>query len=507
MSPLSCSEMDDLLLDYLYDELDPARRSAFEEHLATCARCTAEVAAFRRVRQAARALPSEEPPAALSERLMAAAAGGNVVPLRPGLSTPAVEHTTERVDPLPAPLRGPKAAPGPTTTMSSSAGQAIPRAAAKAMRGRWLRHPAWAAAASFVAVIGTTAYFLSSDRGTVTTPAVGEREPTASPPAAAAPAGVRKEEAAKVATAEARGEPPAASTVARAPGEQVRAQGGDGALPRKDARHATDSLEVKARREQAGPAADAPAREEGERLFEGQSALRLDPAPARPAMKAAAPQFDDYADKDAAHAGRPGQREVGGKLDKKLADHPAPAVAAERDQAPTSPPPSPSSLSLPAAPVDATGGAAARSEAAQNQRFKEEQAPAAAGNAAAGAPTRAFAPPPPARAAAPSASPAQGSGRGAAEPSGWPSARERAFSLARQGDCGPLLELRAGLLANEASAPLSAAQHRQIAACLQRQGDLVGAQQQSAAARARTAGSQQKAKVQKRSAGDGEAQH
>jgi len=499
MSALGCSEMDELLVDYLYDELDPARRPAFEEHLATCARCTAEVAAFRRVRQAARALPSEEPSAALSERLMAAAAGGNVVPLRPGLSTPAGERTTERVDPLPAPARG-QAAAGPVTTLSSYAGQAIPRAAAKAMRWRWLRHPAWAAAASFVAVIGTTAYFLSSDRGAVTTPAISEYAPVE-----AAPAVESKREAAKAAAPDRPAEAPAASTVARATSDGARAKGGVGAL-RRDAPSVSDGLDLKARREEAGPGADTRGRAEGERLLDGLSARRLEPAPARPAMKAAGPEFDDRADKDAALGGRLGQQGgAGAKLDKKLAGYPSPAAAAERDQAPASRPPSLQSTPLSQAPLDESGSAAPRSRAAQNQAFKEPQA--TAGAAAAEPPARAYAPPPPARAAAPTASPAMGSGRGPAEPFAVPSASEHAFSLARQGDCGPLLELRAHLLANESSAPLSAAQHRQIAACLQQQADLSAAQQQSAAARARATGAQQKAKAQKRSTADGEAQH
>ena len=51
---------DERLLDYLYDELSDGEREQYEEHVAGCARCAAELAAYRRVRQAARALPVEE---------------------------------------------------------------------------------------------------------------------------------------------------------------------------------------------------------------------------------------------------------------------------------------------------------------------------------------------------------------------------------------------------------------------------------------------------------------
>ena len=69
----------ELLLDFVYGELDEARRRAFEEHLPGCARCQQEVASFGRVRTAAkRLLPSVEPTApltgALHTQLMHAAA-------------------------------------------------------------------------------------------------------------------------------------------------------------------------------------------------------------------------------------------------------------------------------------------------------------------------------------------------------------------------------------------------------------------------------------------------
>src|SRR5262249_44222381 len=56
------------LLDYVYGELDEARKRAFAEHLPGCPRCQAEVASFGRVRTAVRRImpwPAVEPSAAL----------------------------------------------------------------------------------------------------------------------------------------------------------------------------------------------------------------------------------------------------------------------------------------------------------------------------------------------------------------------------------------------------------------------------------------------------------
>jgi anti-sigma factor RsiW len=69
----------ELLLDYVYGELDEARKRTFEEHLPGCARCQQEVASFGRVRTAAkRMMPAVEPTAplagALHAQLMHAAA-------------------------------------------------------------------------------------------------------------------------------------------------------------------------------------------------------------------------------------------------------------------------------------------------------------------------------------------------------------------------------------------------------------------------------------------------
>jgi len=70
----------ELVLDYVYGELDEAGKRAFEEHLPNCARCQQEVKSFGRVRAAVkRVMPPVEPSAslgggALHAQLMHAAA-------------------------------------------------------------------------------------------------------------------------------------------------------------------------------------------------------------------------------------------------------------------------------------------------------------------------------------------------------------------------------------------------------------------------------------------------
>jgi len=69
----------ELVLDYVYGELDEDKKRVFEEHLPACARCQQEVASFGRVRTAAKAMmPAVEPPpslgGALHAQLMHAAA-------------------------------------------------------------------------------------------------------------------------------------------------------------------------------------------------------------------------------------------------------------------------------------------------------------------------------------------------------------------------------------------------------------------------------------------------
>jgi anti-sigma factor RsiW len=75
----------DLTAAYALDALDPGEQRAYEQHLAACEACRAELA---RLQEAAGALaygaPAPPPPAALRERILDAAAGERavVVPLR-----------------------------------------------------------------------------------------------------------------------------------------------------------------------------------------------------------------------------------------------------------------------------------------------------------------------------------------------------------------------------------------------------------------------------------------
>ena len=56
---------------YALDALDPAERAAFEEHLATCESCQAEVKELRATAGLLGAAAAETPPPSLKERVMA----------------------------------------------------------------------------------------------------------------------------------------------------------------------------------------------------------------------------------------------------------------------------------------------------------------------------------------------------------------------------------------------------------------------------------------------------
>jgi putative zinc finger protein len=65
-----CKTFDEKLLDYLYEELDEAERTALRSHVEGCARCKAEVESFGRVRSAVKSVALAEPPPAVSAKLM-----------------------------------------------------------------------------------------------------------------------------------------------------------------------------------------------------------------------------------------------------------------------------------------------------------------------------------------------------------------------------------------------------------------------------------------------------
>ena len=76
-APLSCDECEELLVDYLLRALETEAMRAVTEHLSTCDRCNAQLAAYETVLgELAQAVPQQEPPAELGSRLLAAAVEG-----------------------------------------------------------------------------------------------------------------------------------------------------------------------------------------------------------------------------------------------------------------------------------------------------------------------------------------------------------------------------------------------------------------------------------------------
>jgi hypothetical protein len=146
---MQCRDIDELLMDFLYQELDAEKTEAFRSHVDSCARCGQEIASLSRTRQALQALPEAEPSPAVTARLL------------------------------------------------HEAGKRAVRAESGGLLG-WLHrligpvvaHPAWAAAASLILVAGVAGFL--SLRGKVTGQAqevAVESAPAAmSAPAAAAPA-------------------------------------------------------------------------------------------------------------------------------------------------------------------------------------------------------------------------------------------------------------------------------------------------------------------------------
>jgi anti-sigma factor RsiW len=75
---MTCQGNDDQLGDYVDGALDAAARTAFETHLAGCARCRALAADFQTIHAVTRALEPAAPPAAAWTRIAAAIAGAVV---------------------------------------------------------------------------------------------------------------------------------------------------------------------------------------------------------------------------------------------------------------------------------------------------------------------------------------------------------------------------------------------------------------------------------------------
>jgi hypothetical protein len=71
---MDCRQIEELMMDYLYQELDADQTSAYRAHLTTCASCGAQLAGYERTRLAVRELPDLEPPAEVTARLLQEAA-------------------------------------------------------------------------------------------------------------------------------------------------------------------------------------------------------------------------------------------------------------------------------------------------------------------------------------------------------------------------------------------------------------------------------------------------
>lgn len=69
-----CSTFDVLVVDWLYDELEPAEAARFTRHVDGCAACWQTAESLVQMRALLRALPEDEPPAAISARVLREAA-------------------------------------------------------------------------------------------------------------------------------------------------------------------------------------------------------------------------------------------------------------------------------------------------------------------------------------------------------------------------------------------------------------------------------------------------
>lgn len=94
---------------FAIDALDPEERAKFEEHLAGCAQCRAEVAEFAEVSAHLAAGSAQEPPAALRSSVLSAIHGTRQGSGPRSLDRPAT-------DPAPAPVREPAGEPIPLHT-------------------------------------------------------------------------------------------------------------------------------------------------------------------------------------------------------------------------------------------------------------------------------------------------------------------------------------------------------------------------------------------------------
>jgi hypothetical protein len=79
---LQCRDIDSLMMDWLYQELDTVTSAPFDAHVDGCARCRAELDSLARTREAMQALPAHESPSSITAILMHEAAKRAPAPAR-----------------------------------------------------------------------------------------------------------------------------------------------------------------------------------------------------------------------------------------------------------------------------------------------------------------------------------------------------------------------------------------------------------------------------------------
>jgi hypothetical protein len=95
---MQCRDIDENMVDFLYQELDATKAAEFQAHVDGCARCGTEVTSLTRTRQALHALPEAEPSPAVTTRLLheaakrAAPAGGGILDFFSRLLKPVMLH-------------------------------------------------------------------------------------------------------------------------------------------------------------------------------------------------------------------------------------------------------------------------------------------------------------------------------------------------------------------------------------------------------------------------------
>lgn len=78
-----CKDIDALIVDRLYGELDEAKQTWFDDHVADCGGCHAEWQAFSRTRDVLQQMPEAEPPQSISAILLHEAAKRAPAPSKP----------------------------------------------------------------------------------------------------------------------------------------------------------------------------------------------------------------------------------------------------------------------------------------------------------------------------------------------------------------------------------------------------------------------------------------